>query len=283
MAAWDISTATYASKSLDISSQVTGASGLFVDSGGTRVFVVCDSSDEIYRYTLSTAKDISSGSYASDSYDTSGRELIPRGLFIRPDGTELFYCGNDGYVEHPDMSSAWSLTTASDSGNKYIGSNMFGVTFKPDGTKMYVTKYNYIYQYDLTTAWNTSPVKTKEFEIGSYSSDVRFSSDGTKMYTLNFSGTITQWTLSTAWEVDSASDSGKSFLATSQDTVPRGFNLSDNGETLWVLGRTNKYIYQYTLVTPAGWTGTFNKIASTDIAKINGVAVADIAKVNGVE
>ena len=69
-------------------------------------------------------------------------------------------------------------------------SSATGITFKPDGTKMYITGIgaDKILQYNLTTAFDiTSATLEKSVAIGARESkpqDVKFNSDGTVIFIL---------------------------------------------------------------------------------------------------
>lgn len=91
--AYDLSTASYTSKSLDVSSQVTTPSGLSFNSDGTALFVDDATSDAIYQYNLSTAWDISTGSYSDVSFSVSSQDTNPRNMFFKPDGTKMYVVG----------------------------------------------------------------------------------------------------------------------------------------------------------------------------------------------
>jgi hypothetical protein len=76
------------------------------------------------------------------------------------------------------------------------------------------------------------------------------------MYVLGLSNkTVYQYTLSTAWDVSTASYASKSFSTTAQDTTPYGFSFSADGAKMYVLGYTNKTVYQYNVGTAFGGTG----------------------------
>ena len=69
-------------------------------------------------------------------------------------------------------------------------------------------------------------------------SAVQFDSDGTTMYVLggHTIPTIWQYTLTTGFDVSTASYSGKSFSVLSEETKARGFCFGDNGTKLYVCG-----------------------------------------------
>lgn len=96
--AWDLSTASYDSGSdLDISGQDSLPEGLHISSNGTKLFIVGDSNDTVYQYTMSTAYDLSTASYDSVSFDLGTKvESIfsVRGGFFHPNGEKLFILDN---------------------------------------------------------------------------------------------------------------------------------------------------------------------------------------------
>ena len=113
--AYNASSASYASKSLDISGQVTNARGFFFKPDGTSLFIVCANNDAIYQYTLSTAWDLSTGSYASKSVSTGG-ETNPYNVFFNSAGTVMIVCGSANGLTEFALSTAWDVSTASATG-----------------------------------------------------------------------------------------------------------------------------------------------------------------------
>ena len=64
-----------------------------------------------------------------------------------------------------------------------------GITFKPDGTKMFVVglSQNKIFEFDLSTAFDisTATISSNEYNHGSENNDatdIKFNSDGTKLF-----------------------------------------------------------------------------------------------------
>jgi 6-phosphogluconolactonase (cycloisomerase 2 family) len=103
------------------------------------------------------------------------------------------------------------------------------ITFKPDGTKMYVigSASDLVHQYTLSTAWDldTASYDSVSFDVSSEDASpmgVAFKPDGTKMYVVgNVSDSVHQYTLSTAWDLDTASYDSVSFSVSSQEGGPR--------------------------------------------------------------
>lgn len=207
------------SKSKDVSTQVDVPTATFFKPDGTIMYVMCVAVSSgnfgvIYQYTLSTAWDVSTASYASKTFAADTNAI---GMFFKSDGTKLYVCENGGtsaVIEY-DLSTAWDISTASASGDTFVFSaqltEAYGVYFKPDGTSMYLTNSgNTVYQYTLSTAWDitTASYASKSFTLTTINyGGVSFNSDGTKMYALRSQtdGVIYQYTLSTAWDVSTAS------------------------------------------------------------------------------
>ncbi len=123
--------------------------------------------------------------------------------------------------------------------------------FKSDGTKMYVLgrTNKTVFQYSLSTAWNVS---TASYDSVSFSvnaeetspSGISFKSDGTKMYIIgSTSDTVFQYSLSTAWDMSTASYDSVSFSVAAQDLSPSNALFKSDGTKMYVLGRTNKMVF----------------------------------------
>lgn len=163
-------------------------------------------------------------------------------------------------------SGPWDLSSAVYSGkSKSVSaqdSAPTGVTFSPDGLKMYVagSTNNRINQYSLATAWD--PASATFVNYKSVSAQVtaglrgpRFSTDGTRMYILGASPTlgVFQFNLSTAWDVISASYFGYKSISAQESNQGVDLVLSPDGLKMFVFGITNYgRIWQYTLST--AWT-----------------------------
>lgn len=144
----------------------------------------------------------------------------------------------------------------------YVGGNYVNVV---DSGADAIFTYQLVDDKSSILSANLSSVKT--FSIASQETaptDIAFSSDGTKMYTLGDSGDgIDEWSLSTAWDVTTAS--WTAFTSTSsQDVAPTGFFFKPDGTRLWVLGDFNDKIYEYDLST--AWnitTLTYNNVSAS--------------------
>ena len=154
--AWDISTGSYASKSLSVTAQEVFPSGIAFSSDGTKAYIVGSSNDTIYQYTLSTAWDISTGSYASKSLSVTAEDGGPSGIAFSSDGTKAYIVGtvNDTIYQYT-LSTAWDISTGSYASKSLSvtaqQNNPNGLAFSSDGTKAYVagSGTDAVYQYNL--------------------------------------------------------------------------------------------------------------------------------------
>jgi len=258
-----LSSLSYDDKSFSGQSQDTTIRGNFFKPDGTKMYLAGDTSDTIYQYTLSTAWDVSTASYDSKSYNvTQGGGLYI--FYIKPDGTKLYYTSlsNDTVYQY-SLSTAWDISTASYDSKSFLLSSQdslpLGCTFNSDGTKFYTTGLsNYrIYQYSLSTAWDISTasydsifVQTETGVNNPY--DVIFNSNGTKMFLMDIStDSIYPYTLSTAFNIGTASYDGSSYLVNAQEGAPNSISFKDDGSKLYISGPTTDTIYQYSTATPA--------------------------------
>jgi len=111
---WDVSGGVYESKSLSVSTESTLPWGLELSSDGTKAYIVNFGNGTIFQYTLSTAWDISSGSYASKSYAVTAQEGQPIGMSFSADGTKCYVVGfiNKTIYQYT-LSIAWDISSAS--------------------------------------------------------------------------------------------------------------------------------------------------------------------------
>jgi sugar lactone lactonase YvrE len=205
--------------------------------------------------------DLGAAVYDSVSFSVASQELTPTGVAFNTDGTKMFICGSAGdEVNEYALSTAWDVSTASYTTVFSVSAQDTApedITFKPDGTKMYMVGRtgDAVYQYSLSTAYGISTASYDSVSLSVSSQDIfptglRFSSDGTKLFVLgDTNDTIYQYDLTTAWDLSTASYASKSFSVASQDSAPSSLAFNDSGTKLFVLGRSTRDAFQYTLST----------------------------------
>ena len=255
--AWDLSTASYASKSFSISSQTTNPYGVSFKSDGTKMFVLASTTDTVYEYDLSTAWDVSTASYNSVSFSVTTQESFPTSLVFNDTGTKFFVGGNtDAFYEY-NLSTAWDISTASYSGNNLSvvsqESNPRGLRFNDDGTKGFVVGFTNDTVYQYSTAQTTASLDLSTgsvFEI-TPTSDIQIGLSNPAA-----SGTVSAATLLldgaanvTPYDLANAAYDSISLNVGTQGLNPYGLTFGDSGTKMYSLSFANDTVFQYTLST----------------------------------
>ena len=89
--AFDLSTASYDSVYYDFNAQGTDGSGLTFSPDGTRMFILCDSNDTAFQYSLTSGYDLSTASY--DSISLTSTDGNASDIRFSADGTKIFIIG----------------------------------------------------------------------------------------------------------------------------------------------------------------------------------------------
>jgi hypothetical protein len=248
--AWDLSFAVY--DEVYVSTRGVNPMGLSFKSDGTKMYEI-GYDNKIYQFDLSTAWDISSASYNSIYKDLTLTD--EEDLFFHPNGTYVYilkWADTNNLYRCP-LSTAWNISTVSCVHDyKTTQGNSTALFFKPDGTKMYEVDYyeDQVYSYNLSTAWAISSAVydsvTGPFSIdGVNPQGLFFKPDGTKMYALcSGDDKIHQYTLSTAWDISTASYDDV-YIST-QDSNPTGLFFKSDGTKMYEIGSSGDKIYQYT-------------------------------------
>lgn len=253
--AWDVGTASYASKSFSITAQEATPFGVFFGDNGTKMYVIGVSNDTVYQYTLATAWDISTASYANKSISVTTQEATPRALFFKPDGTKMYVIGQTGAdVNEYNLSAAWDVSTASFLRvSAAVGETApTGLWFKDDGTKMYVTgsANDAVREFILSTAWDVSTIsfsKSRSIGFETLPTGVTFKADGTEIYALGATNDVVyEIALGAAWDIGTV----RGFIYVGDvEATPRGIHVNSDGTLLFVAGVSGASIRKYTLNT----------------------------------
>jgi len=205
-----------------------------------------------------TDPDLANASYDSVSFSLAGLGLYISDVFFKPDGTKMYITVDGGGedVKEYSLSSAWNVSTASYTQNFSLASQIvypFGLFFKPDGTKMYVADPSSvdINEYSLSSAWNVSTASyTQNFSVSTdinFCTGIFFKPDGAKMYIVDYvSKDINQYSLSTAWDISTASYS-QNFSVASQEAGATSLFFSPNGDKVFITGQNGDDVNEYSL------------------------------------
>ena len=227
----------YNNQSFSVASQSSLPEEVRFKPDGTKFYILGGTNDAVYQYALSTAWDVSTASYENKSFSVQTQEATPQGLAINADGTSFYVCGQSKQIYQYDLTSAYDLSTAS-----------------------YANKsFNLIGQFPSSVPWG-----------------LHFDSTGTKLYVISSaaSGPIFQYTLSSAFDISTASYANKTVNAGLNNTT--SLTMTPDGVTLYVLDYGTG-IYKYTLsvaddISTATYDNVFYDVTAQDTQPY-GVAV----------
>jgi len=194
-----------------VATQDESPQGIAFSKSGTKIFVTGKINDNVYEYTLAGAYCIGTASL-SYTFDISTQEINPQGIVFSKSGDKMFIAGstngNQGKVSEYTLTTAWDISSAS-----FVDS---------------------------------LSVKTAETNT----TGLTFSKSGDKMF---ITGTTTgdavyEYTLTTAWDISSASFVD-SFSVATQDDSPTGIAFSKSGDKMFIVGNQGNDINEYTLTT----------------------------------
>lgn len=178
---------------------------------GLTMFMLGDGLNAVLQYTLTTAFDVTTATYSGNSLNIAAQESIPRGMTISPNGLRLFIVG--------DVSDT-------------------------------VYQYNLISAFDLSTASYSG----LSFTVSGQESNARavdFSQDGSTMFiTGTSSQMVHQYSLSTGFDLSTASTTGVLFSVASEEANPQGLKFSQDGLKMFIVGLSEDSVFQYDLKDP---------------------------------
>jgi len=281
--AWDISTASYSAVQ-SVATEDTSPEDLFFKPDGTQVYFAGDANNTVYQYTLGTPWSITSLTGPLKTFSIGSQQSLIKGLHFKSDGTKMYITGSSGDdIDEYTLSTAWDVSTASFTQNVSYPSIVFtspeGLFFKPDGTALFAmgSGLDTLFAFDLSTAWDLSTLSFTlpttncldvSTQVGS-PSDLFFKPDGTELYILDIVGdTIDQWSLSTAWNIDTASYL-QSFSVNAQEISPNAVFFKDDGTKMYVCGQSGDDVNEYSLstawdISTASYTQNFS-VSSQDL------------------
>jgi len=259
---FDLSVASYSSVSFSVTSQEATPSSVAFNTDGTKMYVVGITNKTVYQYTLTIGFDLSTASYDSVSLAVSGQDSAPVSIAFNTDGTKMYILGqSNGSIFQYTLSTGFDVSTASyDSVSLSVSSQDLtpqGLAFNTDGTKMFMvgSVTDTVYQYTLTTGFDLSTASYDSVSLsvsGQDTSprDIAFNTDGTKMFMVGtFTADVFEYTLTTGFDLSTASYASVSFSTNTQDANPLGIAFSSTGNKMFLMGYSNATVYQYSTTT----------------------------------
>ena len=253
---------TYANKSFSVGTQSLAPYGMHIGNSGTKMYVIDFDNNEIYQYTLSTAYDVSTASYDSVLLDVSSYGSRTFDVTLSDDGTKVYMLENTNNRLHQfNLSTAWDLSSASY--YNYFGGidpesvpfyDARGCLFSNNGTKLYISSRSgsqEVFQFNLSTAWDvtTASYDSKKFsttpqETGPHG--IALVDLGSTLYISGTSSdSIHQYTLSTPYDISTATFDNISVSVASQDIAPTALFVEESQGLIYIAGNVANSIFQY--------------------------------------
>jgi hypothetical protein len=222
-------------------------------------------SKNVYEYALTTAWDVTTATLLK-SFSISATVTDPSNIFFKPDGTSMYITDYAAAkVFHYNLSTPWDIATVYNSFSLSVSpqdGGPKGLSFKPDGTKMYITGLvnKKVYEYNLSTPWwVNSATFANQFLVSTQEANpvgLFFKPDGTKMYVLgNVTGQkVYEYNLSTPWSVATASYL-QSFSVSAQEATPFSTYFKFDGLKMYMVGLNAQKVFEYSLSGDVGGDG----------------------------
>ena len=238
------------------------AGSLTFKPDGTRIYIAMTHNDRVNQYNLSTAWDISTASY-DDNFDTQSQVSRLKDVKFNTDGTKMYAADSEGTTDNTiyqySLSTAWDVTTASYDSKSYnfssvlTGSELGCFVFNADGSAVYLSEHHpnrKIYQFSLSTNFDISTATYSNKNLDFASEAVgrpyfQFTDDGTKLFMINtfhssgFVGKIYEYSLTTAYDISTASHTSVTYTPSSVATGKSGLAFKPDGTKMFILGTDN--------------------------------------------
>lgn len=158
---WDVSTATDDGVTLAVGGQDGIPLDVTISPDGTKLWVLGNSTDSVYEYTLPTPFSLTGASYSGRSKSLNAQTPNMGAVAFNDDGTKMYIGSGSapGTIYQYTLATPWNVTTATYDNISLAlttqGIQANGIGFNADGTKMFVAGGNgagasSIHQFSLT-------------------------------------------------------------------------------------------------------------------------------------
>ena len=195
---------------LDVSAEDNNATALTFSSDGTKLYIIGDTNDDIFEYTLGSPYDLSDVT-AINQLDIGFNDTSPTGFVFNPSGSRMYTIGTSSdEVREFILSTPFDITTAAFSGVTLSVSSEelspTGIAIHPDGVSLFI--------------------------LG------------------NINDRIFEYAMTEPFELSTASYTNNNVSIVSQENSPTGMTFNKNGRKMFVVGTTTDRIFTYDLSAP---------------------------------
>ncbi|MEP3390654.1 MAG: hypothetical protein ABJO02_20845, partial [Reichenbachiella sp.] len=224
----------------------TNPQGIKFNADGTKMYIIGNSTDQIYQYTLSAPYQIHFGRSLDGALDFSSYDITPLGINFSPTGDKLYIAGLQNHkIYQFDLGTLYDIT----SNISYEGTQSItlsyprAITFDDDGTNVYlnsgvgsgqrIVQYSLAEAYDITSSWTLlSSYDPRTYEANP--SEVLFADNGFTMLVVGLSRNIHSFRLTVPYDLGSDINYDEAFLFSSLIVSPSGFAFDDKGSRVFI-------------------------------------------------
>ncbi len=301
----NLDTSNYAIRSFDVSAQTTHARDISFNNDGTKMFIINNDTNKVFSYTLSTPYNISTAVFVNE-FSVASQDGNAMNVQFNNDGSKMFIGGRaNRKVFEYSLSTNFDISSASvtyngnfiDVSTQVAAGSLFGLTFSPDGTMMFVNEkgpdIEHLHQYSLNKSFDLSgganfirSVELATQDAEGQSRGIAFNQNGTRLFMVGSQrNQINQYTLSEGFNISTATLDGgvnaKQFEDSGFLADPQGIDFSPSGLKMYVAnlaqdgGAVPSMIIEYHLPCPFNlFAGKCSPIAENKDR--TGIAMAQI-------
>lgn len=255
-----------------ISAQTTTSTDVLLNSTGLKMYAV--GGNTIYQYSLSSAYAVSTASYDSISFSFASQDSTPQSVVMDSTNTNLYMLGGTNKTVYQYTLSTSNVGTLAYASKSFSVNSQetapTALAFNTDLSTMYVlgTTNRTIYQYGLTSAGNVATAVYTASPPGSFSvasqesnpTGLAFNSSGTRCYVIgSTTDSVFMYTLSSAWDITTATYTSKYFLG-QQEQTPAGLFVNTN--FAYSIGTGANAVFQYNISNGTIYSGNSAFITS---------------------
>ena len=267
--AYDISSGYYSKVTFNNAGGAGSDQGLTFNDDGTKMYIIGYNGDIVRQYALSTAYDITTAVFEHD-LNVGSQESLPYDVTFNSNGTKMYVVGTSSNINQYTLSTAYDISSATfDTVESVQFSSLSSIKFNNDGTKMYLISISggadIVHQYSLAAGGfeiTTAAYDNVSLDVGSqetFPTGMSFNDDGTKMYIIgNGSDAINQYTLSTAYDISSATYDNIKLPTNGLVSQPDSIRFSNDGTKLFTLDGGQDTVFQHNLLTAYDITSANN-------------------------
>ncbi|MCC5915200.1 MAG: hypothetical protein JJU46_12540 [Balneolaceae bacterium] len=251
---------TYSGVYLDISEETENARATFWKPDGSRIFVTGRFTENVASYDLPEPWNLTGAVFTgefdlSEEFGSTTGISRAHGLYFREDGLKKWVF-NRTEIWAYTLNEPWEVASATVRHNFDLSDFVLrghDVDFNPEGTKIFIDDRNAqaVHEMHLSEPWDiTSGTWHYTLDISDLEEEVRgieIIADGRIMLLLDtVRKEVLQYVMEVPYELETASFYS-SLDVSGQSDDPRGLSIHPEYKHLYITGRDNQQIYQYSL------------------------------------